>query len=140
MMPRLAVSVVVMILMLLLEFVVLPEMVIPSDRAPTLGQQTQQTLEQLDQAVETISEIEVQVEARRALREKLEEKRQELAGRVLELDQEELEAVAVLMAAPDEGEPRRALWIDVTKNVLIGSVFSVLGMWVQQKRRSGVRV
>jgi hypothetical protein len=140
MMPRVAVSVVVMISMLLLESAVLPGTLTPRDRAPTLGQETQHIVEQLDQAVEAISEIEVRVEARRALLEKLVDRRQELAERMLELDPEELEAVAVLLAAPDEGEPRRALWIGVTRNVLIGAVFFLLGMWVQQKRRSGVRV
>jgi hypothetical protein len=138
---RLVVSVVVMISILLVEFAMLPGIVTPGSRAPILGQQAQ-LAEQLDRAIETISEIEARVEARRALDEKLEEKKQTLAEKVLELDQEELEAVAVQLAArvPVVRESGRAVWIDVTKNVLIGAVFFLLGMWVQHKRRSGIRL
>jgi hypothetical protein len=137
MMPRLVISAAVMILVLLLEFVLLPGMVFPGNRLATPAKRP---VAQLDEALRTVREIEEQGEVRRAQAQALEEKRQELVGRVSKLDQEELGIIAERIAEPAPRASDPVLWVEVVKNLLIGVLFFLLGMWVQQKRRGGIRV
>jgi hypothetical protein len=136
-MPRLAVSAAVMTLILLLEFVLLPAISFQGD---WLATSSKRPAVQLDQALLTVREIEEQGEARRAQALILAEKRQELVQSVSRLDQEELGIIAERIAEPVPRASTPALWVEVIKNLLIGVLFFLMGMWVQQKRRGGIRV
>jgi hypothetical protein len=137
MMPRLVISAVVIAAICALELVARSGIIIPGTGSVDPDRQT---VEQLDRALEAIDELEERVEARRSLASETDRKRRELTHRVSELDQEELEAVAAELVDQAQGSSPEAIWIGGLRNLVIGVVSFLLGMWVQQKRRSGIRL
>jgi len=91
------------------------------ERQGTFDERVAAAAEALQEASHTVTDLEGEIAARREAVERLEQQR-----KVLDVDQEKLEAVANLLNQEMRADGRRALWIGIGSNAL----FFALGVLV----------